>query len=100
VNETCTIEIRVIGLFEIVYRRAERRAGEASLTHRPRRHRLASHREEVLMSKKVECPCGTTMCGKDDDELVANVEAHVREKHPAMTDSMTREKILSMASQA
>jgi predicted small metal-binding protein len=52
------------------------------------------------MSKKVECPCGTTLRGEDDDELVTNVEAHVRAEHPEMTDSMTREKILGMASEA
>lgn len=52
------------------------------------------------MSKKVDCPCGATMQGEDDDELVTNVEAHVRDAHPEMTDSMTREKILSMASEA
>jgi predicted small metal-binding protein len=52
------------------------------------------------MPKKVDCPCGTTMRGEDDDELVTNVEAHVRDKHPEMTDEMTREKILSMASEA
>ena len=52
------------------------------------------------MSKKVDCPCGVTMRGEDDDELVTNVEAHVREKHPEMSDSMTREKILAMASES
>jgi predicted small metal-binding protein len=49
------------------------------------------------MAKKVDCPCGETMRGRDDDELVANVEAHVRDKHPEMAESMTRERILSMA---
>jgi len=52
------------------------------------------------MAKKVECPCGVTMSGEDDDELVTNVEAHVRDKHPEMSDSMTREKILDMATES
>jgi predicted small metal-binding protein len=50
--------------------------------------------------KKVDCPCGVTMTGADDDELVTNVEAHVRDRHPEMADSMTREKILEMASES
>jgi predicted small metal-binding protein len=52
------------------------------------------------MAKKVDCPCGETMRGEDDDELVTNVEAHVRDEHPEMADAMTRERILSMASDA
>jgi predicted small metal-binding protein len=51
------------------------------------------------MSMKVDCPCGATMRGEDDDELVANVEAHVGDEHPEMADSMTRETILGMATE-
>jgi predicted small metal-binding protein len=52
------------------------------------------------MEKKVDCPCGATMHGETDDELVTNVEAHVRDKHPDMAAEMTRDKILEMASEA
>ena len=51
------------------------------------------------MSKKVDCPCGVTMRGDDDDELVTNVQAHVRDEHPEMAGSMTREQILAMATE-
>ncbi len=51
------------------------------------------------MAKHVDCPCGETVVGSDDDELVTNVEAHVRDKHPDMVGTMTREKILGMASE-
>lgn len=51
------------------------------------------------MSKKVDCPCGATMRGDDDDELVTSVQAHVRDEHPEMADSMTREQILGMATE-
>ena len=51
------------------------------------------------MAQKVECPCGETMRGDSDDELVTNVEAHVRERHPEMAGEMTREKILEMATE-
>ena len=50
------------------------------------------------MSKHVDCPCGEVVRGEDDDELVTNVEAHVRDEHPDMVDTMTREQILGMAS--
>lgn len=40
------------------------------------------------------------MRGETDDELVTNVEAHVRDQHPDMVREMTRDKILEMASDA
>jgi predicted small metal-binding protein len=52
------------------------------------------------MSTQVDCPCGEVVRGEDDDELVANVEAHVRDKHPEMVGTMTRDEILGMASEA
>jgi len=48
---------------------------------------------------KVDCPCGATMRGDDDDELVTNVQAHVRDEHPEMAGSMTREQIVAMATE-
>lgn len=47
------------------------------------------------MGKVVHCQCGTTLRGKDDDEIVAEVQRHVREVHPSM--EVTREQALSMA---
>ena len=52
------------------------------------------------MAKVVNCPCGTTLRGETDDELVANVDAHVRSDHPEMVDKMTREAVLGMAVEA
>lgn len=49
------------------------------------------------MAKEVNCPCGATMRGDTDDELVMNVEQHVRENHPDMVGTMTRDKIMEMA---
>jgi predicted small metal-binding protein len=49
------------------------------------------------MAQKVDCPCGQTLRGDSDDELVANVEQHVQEHHPDMVGTMSREKILGMA---
>jgi predicted small metal-binding protein len=52
------------------------------------------------MAKQVDCPCGATMRGDTDDELVTNVQDHVRQDHPDMVDSMTRDKIMEMAHDA
>ncbi len=52
------------------------------------------------MAKVVNCECGETVRGEDDDELVANVEAHVRDKHPEMVGTMSRDQILGMAEDA
>jgi hypothetical protein len=49
------------------------------------------------MAKAVDCPCGVTVCGETDDELVTNVEAHVQADHPDMVGTMTRDKIMEMA---
>ena len=49
------------------------------------------------MAMKVDCPCGATIRGESDDELVGNVEQHVQDQHPDMVGSMSREQILGMA---
>ena len=45
---------------------------------------------------KVNCPCGVTVEGETEDDLVAKVEAHVAEAHPEMVGEYPREKILEM----
>jgi hypothetical protein len=52
--------------------------------------------EEVLM-KVVHCPCGTDVAGETDDELVANVEAHLASDHPDQAGKYSREQIVGMA---
>ncbi len=49
------------------------------------------------MTKVINCPCGETVTGETDDELVANVQEHVQDRHPEMVGQMTREQILGMA---
>ena len=49
------------------------------------------------MAKKVDCPCGETITGENDDELVTNVEQHIASDHPDMVGTMSREQILGMA---
>ena len=52
------------------------------------------------MAKKIDCPCGDTVRGETDDELVANAEEHMRDKHPDMVGTMSREQLLGMATDA
>jgi predicted small metal-binding protein len=49
------------------------------------------------MAQKVDCPCGVTVRGDSDDELVMKVEEHVQADHPEMVGTMSREQILGMA---
>jgi hypothetical protein len=46
---------------------------------------------------KVNCPCGVTVDGETEEELVANVEAHVASDHPDLVGKYSREQILEMA---
>jgi predicted small metal-binding protein len=52
------------------------------------------------MAKQVNCPCGETVRGETDDELVTNVEGHMQDKHPEMVGTMSRDQILDMAQEA
>ena len=49
------------------------------------------------MTLVVHCECGAEPSGETEDEVVAAVEAHVKEAHPEMADSLSREQILEMA---
>jgi predicted small metal-binding protein len=56
--------------------------------------------EEEAMAKLINCPCGATIRGETDDELVANAEEHVRTAHPEQEGQRTREDFLAMAEEA
>jgi hypothetical protein len=43
----------------------------------------------------LSCPCGESIHGTDEDDLVAKVKAHLAEKHPDR--DYTREEILFLA---
>lgn len=47
--------------------------------------------------KVVDCPCGKSVEGENDDRIVENVEAHIRSDHPEMVGKYSREQILAMA---
>lgn len=45
-------------------------------------------------AKTIQCPCGYTLHGGDDDEVVASAQAHAREVH---AQELSREQALAMA---
>lgn len=45
----------------------------------------------------LRCPCGESLTGDTEDDIVENGFAHLREKHPDMADTYEREHILFMA---
>jgi predicted small metal-binding protein len=49
------------------------------------------------MGKVVNCECGQTVRAESDDDLVAQVEAHVQQVHPEMVGKFSRDDILGMA---
>lgn len=52
---------------------------------------------EVQFHWVLHCPCGETLTGLSEDEIVEVSFAHLREKHPDMADEYEREHILFMA---
>jgi hypothetical protein len=45
----------------------------------------------------LDCPCGTTLNGDTEDEIVEVAFAHLRAEHPDMADQYEREHVLFMA---
>ena len=49
------------------------------------------------MAKKVDCECGVSLLGEDDDEIFAKVQEHAGSVHGM---EVTREQALAMAKPA
>ena len=49
------------------------------------------------MGKIVNCECGEVVRGESDEELIANVQAHVTAHHPELVGKLGRDDILAMA---
>jgi hypothetical protein len=54
-------------------------------------------RRELTFHYVLDCPCGTTLTGVSEDEIVQVSSAHLNELHPDMADHYEREHILFMA---
>ena len=52
------------------------------------------------MSKVINCDCGFTVRGENDDELLAGARAHISEAHPDMEGQVSDEQLLAMAEEA
>ena len=46
---------------------------------------------------RLPCPCGVSLEGSSEDEIVEVAFAHLRDKHPDMAESYEREHVLFMA---
>jgi predicted small metal-binding protein len=52
---------------------------------------------ELAFHYVVDCPCGTTLTGDTEDEIVEATFAHLREAHPDRADEYERDHVLFMA---
>ena len=48
------------------------------------------------MAKVINCPCGETMRGETEDEVLDQAEAHVQQVHADMADQFPRETLAGM----
>ena len=46
------------------------------------------------MAKLINCQCGRTIRAETDDGVIRQAEEHMRESHPDLVDTITREQIL------
>ncbi len=47
------------------------------------------------MKTRLTCPCGASIVGTDEDDLVEKTQAHLKESHPGM--EYDRDQILFIA---
>jgi predicted small metal-binding protein len=52
------------------------------------------------MAKMINCACGETIRGENEDEVLDNAEEHVRSAHAEMADQFPREKLAGMVEDA
>ena len=48
----------------------------------------------------INCECGYLARGNDDEEVLADLEAHIRLDHPEMVGKYAREELLDMVEEA
>lgn len=47
------------------------------------------------MSRQITCECGFVARGETDDEVVVQIEGHIRADHPELMDKLSRDEIAS-----
>ncbi len=45
------------------------------------------------MSRQIKCECGFVARGDTDEDVVAQIEGHIRSDHPELARSLSREEI-------
>ena len=45
------------------------------------------------MSRQIKCECGFVARGETDDEVVVQIEDHIRSDHPELAGSLDRDEI-------
>jgi predicted small metal-binding protein len=48
---------------------------------------------ENKMSRQIKCECGFIARGETDDEVVTQIEGHIRSDHPELVEALTRDEI-------
>ena len=45
------------------------------------------------MSRQITCECGFVARGETDDEVITQIEGHIRTDHPELAETLTRDEI-------
>jgi predicted small metal-binding protein len=46
------------------------------------------------MGKLINCQCGQAIRGETDEDVIRSAEEHIRQHHPELVDSVTREQLM------
>ncbi len=46
------------------------------------------------MAKLINCQCGRTIRGETEEDVIRQAEEHMRESHPDLVGTVTREQLL------
>jgi predicted small metal-binding protein len=46
------------------------------------------------MAKLINCECGYVARGETDDEVIDAIRAHMREDHPQLLDTVSRDELV------
>ena len=49
------------------------------------------------MAKVIDCECGQRIRAETEEELLAKAQQHVRENHPDLVETLSRDDLLGMA---
>jgi len=60
----------------------------------------APDRRWTEMAKIANCECGYVAHGETDDEVLADLESHIRQNHPEMVGKYDRTQLLDLVEEA